>query len=319
MIGYVILSNRPGPPPPTPTHVNCHAMPNEIKNKRAVCLDYKGRMGNHLFMYAFHYAFAKQKNLIKVKTGQIDLFDIFEMESSSIITNDAIYNSSYCNCFPKIQDKYDCGFDETIDALPSGESVYLDGFFQSWRYWIKEEANIRKQFTFKENILEIASRQLHQLLKNKGWNYESDTLIGVHVRRGDYASEFLIKFGQRTAPLGYIRNAMALSRRLYPGAYFLICSDTISWAKEHLGHIDNVVFAEGNTAVVDMAMLTVANHSIITAGTYSWWVGFLNKGITIYYRDIFTRNTTYSAQFPNETITDFFPPLWIGLDAVEEQ
>lgn len=34
---------------------------------------------------------------------------------------------------------------------------------------------------------------------------------------------------------------------------------------------------------VDMAALTLCNHTIMSTGTYSWWTAYLTNGITIYY------------------------------------
>ena len=63
---------------------------------------------------------------------------------------------------------------------------------------------------------------------------------------------------------------MSLMERISPRSYFLICSDTIKWTKENIPKKENLIFSHGNAAEVDMAMIIIANHSIITAGTYSW-------------------------------------------------
>ena len=308
--------------------IKCQSIPRPA----IACLAYNGRLGNQMFMYAFHYAFAKAKGLKMVGTGVIELFDFFNINKSNFLlasesttksccvngTEDPEHcsnksNVNICSSLQVIGDRYDCGYDENLDALPFGKSVNLVGYFQSWRYWVNYEEEIRKQFTFKHTILYTATKTLHNMLSKTKWNYRNDTLIGVHIRRGDYASKRLIDFGQRTAPLEYIINAMSLMKRIHPRSYFLICSDTIQWAKENIPKEKNLIFSQGNAAEVDMAMLTLSNHSIITAGTYSWWVGFLTNGITIYYKDIFTRNTAYSAQFRDESVADFFPPTWIGI------
>ena len=263
-------------------------------------------------MYAFHYAFAKEKGLKMVKTGETDLFDVFNVPKSAFLSEEE-YSSSNCRCLTSLGDRYHCSYDEHVGAFPPGKSVNIYGYFQSWRYWVKYEEEIRKQFTFRRHIFDSASKNLHSLLSKTKWNFRKDLLVGVHIRRGDYASKKLIKFGQRTAPLEYILKAMEVMKSMYPRAYFLIFSDTIKWAKTHIPKVKNRIFVEGNTGDVDMAMLTLSNHSIITAGTYSWWVGFLTNGTTIYYKDIFTRNTGYSAQFRDESVADFFPTHWKGL------
>ena len=247
-----------------------------------------------------------------VRVGDTDLFKVFNIENHAFLSEDE-YSASNCEKMPKTEDLYDCGYDESIDTLPYGKSVNFLGYFQSWRYWIRHEEDIRQQFTFRQHIIDHASILLSYMLSKTNWDYRKDVLVGVHVRRGDYSSKKLIEFGQKTAPLRYIKNAIHLMQLIFPRSYFLICSDTINWAKTNIGETKNVIFSEGNKPEVDMAMLSLTNHSIITAGTYSWWVGFLTNGVTVYYKDIFTRNTSYSAQFRDESIADFFPPTWIGI------
>ena len=276
------------------------------------CLEYQGRLGNHLFMYAFHYAFAKDRGLSMVRVGDTDLIKVFNIEKHAFLSENE-FSASNCEKMPKTEDLYDCGYDESIYTLPYGKSVNFLGYFQSWRYWVRYEEDIRQQFTFRPLILDRASSILNLMLSKREWNFRNDIIVGMHIRRGDYESQKLIEFGQKTAPLRYLTNAMALMKSIFPRIYFLVCSDTIDWAMATIEKSRNIIFVEGNKPEVDMAMLSLTNHSIITAGTYSWWVGFLTNGVTVYYKDIFTRNTSYSAQFRDESVADFFPPTWIGL------
>ena len=56
-----------------------------IHRPAVACLAYNGRLGNQMFMYAFHYAFAKAKGLKMVGTGVIELFDFFNINKSNFL------------------------------------------------------------------------------------------------------------------------------------------------------------------------------------------------------------------------------------------
>ncbi|KAK3104600.1 hypothetical protein FSP39_005922 [Pinctada imbricata] len=289
-------------------------MNSAVYNPPVACLKYQGRLGNLLFMYAFHYVYSMQKDVAMVKIGQFDLDSVFILEQGKFVT-DSQYSTTYCDCLPIIEDRYDCGFDINIANITKGRSVSFLGFFQSWRYWIDYEHKIRGLFTFRSEVRNSAERQFKGMLRYQGWSVERDIFVGVHIRRGDYANKFLINFGQKTAPFSYIKNAMTLMKKIYKTVRYVVFSDDIGWCKQNIKTRKKEIFyVEDNTAAVDMAMMTLTNHSIITAGTFGWWAAFLTDGTTIYYKDLFTRNTSYAEQFPNQEIRDFFPPLWIGLD-----
>ncbi|KAK3104997.1 hypothetical protein FSP39_014893 [Pinctada imbricata] len=279
-------------------------------------MKYQGRLGNLLYMYAFHYVYSIQKNVAMVRTGNFDLDRVFVLEEGKFL-DESQYNNTFCRCMKFMHDRFDCGYDENITSISDGQSVSFIGYFQSWKYWIEHEHTIRKLFTFQPEVKNSAERQFRKVLESKGWSHETDVFVGIHIRRGDYAKQYLIDFGQKTAPLTYINKAVAIMNNIHKrfSVKYIVFSDNIKWCIRYVRiKQKDVFFVQDNTAAVDMAMMTLTNHSIITAGTFGWWAAFLTNGTTLYYRDIFTKNTLYAEQFPNQDTGDFFPPHWIGID-----
>ena len=76
------------------------------------------------------------------------------------------------------------------------------------------------------------------------------------TRRGDYLHAGVTYWGFTTAPAEYYEHAMTYFRRLFNNVHFVVCSDDIKWARDHLRG-DDVIFSENNSHYVDMDMCAV--------------------------------------------------------------
>ncbi|KAK3082847.1 hypothetical protein FSP39_006972 [Pinctada imbricata] len=247
-----------------------------------------------------------------VKTGTFNLQDVFDLGEN--FSFDESFHPSYCGCYTVLENEFDCGFDPKLNLWSNRKGVYLSGYFQSWRYFIQEENEIRRMFIFKEEIRTRVALQLRNLLRGTNWNYDTHQLVGVHIRRGDFTAPPEAAFGYITAPIDYVTRAMRRMRSFYSRVIFLVCSDEILWAKKRLDKEPDVLFSEDNTAAEDLALLSLTNHTIITVGTFGWWAAFFTNGTKIYYKHAFVKNSKLAAQYPNESTEDFFPPAWIGME-----
>lgn len=100
------------------------------------------------------------------------------------------------------------------------------------------------------------------------------TWIGIHIRRGDFLTFFKLD-----TSLSYLNVAMNHYRRKYINTRFLIASDDKDYVKLHLGNYSDVFitpksFFSGD----DLAALGLCEHTIVTAGSYGWWAGWLAGG-----------------------------------------
>ena len=105
------------------------------------------------------------------------------------------------------------------------------------------------------------------------------SVIGVHLRRGDRAPGGVSFAPFSTLPPAYFREAEA---RFSGERNFLVFSDTpedIAWCRDHLGLGEdaNVTFGEGRDPILDMFALVKCDHVILSAGTFSWWAGYLGE------------------------------------------
>ena len=194
-------------------------------------------------------------------------------------------------------------YDNRTEVLDG--STYLIGFFQSWKYFRHHEDEIRKQFTFHDDILTEAKEVLTSILPSD-YEYHA-TLIGVHVRRGDM--EYLKDIGYSLADRRYLLRAMRFMRKRLGKVIFVVASDDPYWCETEL-KMDDVVFSTASRSEVDLALLSLCRHTIITVGSFGWWAAWLAGGETIYYKNWPLPNTELYKKVSHE---DYFPPKWIPM------
>jgi hypothetical protein len=157
-------------------------------------------------------------------------------------------------------------FDPAFAAL--GTQTYLEGYWQSPRYFEDIATSIRKEFHLPG---EPNSANAHWLGRISEAN-----AVCVHVRRGDYlmAPHFL-HHGLCSA--AYYRQAMRHVRDHTPDARFFIFSDDWHWAREHVSADDAIVVqANGPEAGHDeLKLMAACRHHILANSSLSWWAAWL--------------------------------------------
>lgn len=291
---------------------NCSSIAHQdkigIKRNKSVCVKFGGGLGNQLFHFCFGYTVARKKNMQLVITRKNILTQYFKLVPNHWKHYDL--NAGICDCLPLTTDKgYDCGYDKKLEHLPSDQDLSFLGFFQSWRYWKKYENELRQILQFQDDILHEAKSKFITII-SKYQKYRDIKPIGVHIRRFDrYDTD---KFGKNNAPKEYIIHAMDYFRNLYKRCVFLIFSIEMKWTKKNIPQTGDIFLVEGNSAPVDLAMLTLTSHTIMTVGTFGWMAGWMTQGKTVYYMHPATPGSAFSKLYSN--YSDHFYPGWIPME-----
>lgn len=233
-------------------------------------IGYNGRLGNQIFQYAACYATAKRLGVdFIIPENNID--NIKQDGCFNFSNNQWIpYNFRMYDCFeitaPKGKIKINNIFQEpyfhyTEEFNNISDGTSIQGYYQSEKYFINYKEDILKEFTFKEKILNGAKEKIKPLSDKE--------IVAVHIRRGDNVIN-------PTFPLismEYIQEALnSFSDKEYN---FLIISDDISYCKETFP--EGVFFSEGTNDLVDLCLMSLANHNIISNSSFSWWGAYLNN------------------------------------------
>ncbi|KAL8558046.1 hypothetical protein ACOMHN_022939 [Nucella lapillus] len=134
----------------------------------------------------------------------------------------------------------------------------------------------------------------------------------MHIRHGDTASRQLQREGYPWVSIEYMQRSMGYFSQLYPNCVFVVASDSIGWCQRVFPKDYNVTFLSGNDPAVDMLILASLDHVIIYFGTYSWWIGYLNRGRVVYMKN-FIKARSFIANNFNPKGRDYIYPTWIPL------
>jgi hypothetical protein len=159
-------------------------------------------------------------------------------------------------------------FDPDILQLP--DNVYLEGYWQSPKYFYDIQDIIRAEFTVRSGP-DAGNRRMAEEIAGA----ES---VAIHVRRGDYVSSPAISSRHGTCSMEYYQTAVKtiIGRVVQP--HFFVFSDDPAWAKENLSLTGpkTVIGQNGpDHAYEDMRLMSLCKHHIIANSSFSWWGAWL--------------------------------------------
>jgi hypothetical protein len=172
-------------------------------------------------------------------------------------------------------------------------NYYLNGYWQSEKYFKANEKTIKKELSINEDDkLKILSKY-PQLEKNS---------ISLHIRRTDYVNQ---QHNHPVQTIEYYKNALDFIGEYN---YLLIFSDDINWCKENL-QFSNMIFIENNDEITDMQIMSLCKNNIIANSSFSWWGAWLNNNPN---KKVIAP-TKWFGESLNLNTSDIIPDNWIKL------
>ncbi len=162
-----------------------------------------------------------------------------------------------------------CVYNEHFKKLP--DNVYLDGYWQSERYFAGLGELLRREFVPEPGIDERDQSLMEKI--------ENTNSVSVHVRRGDYVTSPRVAAILGTCEPAYYYACMEDIRRNVDNPHFFIFSDDSEWVRRNLSFSFPVTIVDGNrhvSPVEDMRMMSLCRHNIIANSSFSWWGAWLN-------------------------------------------
>lgn len=152
-------------------------------------------------------------------------------------------------------------------------NVYVDGYFQSERYFKEYRVDILRQF--------IPAYKPEQEYMDVLEQIQSCNAVAVHVRRGDF-----LKAQNDRNPNHYLLgeqyycNSLNYMQQQLDKPVFFWFSDDIDWVKQNFGEKENFHFVSLKTKhgdIDEMMLMKNCHHIIAANSTFSWWASWMNE------------------------------------------
>jgi len=157
-------------------------------------------------------------------------------------------------------------------VLELSGNIYLDGYWQSEKYFKDIDSIIRDDFSVKDGLNVKDKESADAITKTNS--------VSIHIRRGDYLSNAATNQYHGACTLDYYRRAVEKISSQIPQPHFFVFSDDHKWTKENLKVDFPLAFIEHNgpdKAYNDLRLMTLCKHNIIANSSLSWWGAWLNK------------------------------------------
>tara|TARA_B100000795_G_scaffold83029_1_gene60208 strand:+ start:368 stop:1270 length:903 start_codon:yes stop_codon:yes gene_type:complete len=265
-----------------------------------IIVNLKDGLGNQMFQYALGYALAKRNNSILgcdtrcleefkknppknyiIRDFDLDIFGIKKRKIPFIYLLKCFqFNKRYVIRFNVglFLDKLNYitiierqrSFDYRVfDRIE--KTLYLDGYWQSEKYFTQYRDEILKIFNFDSLIKKNENIDFLDKTKN-------EISVCLNVRRTDHLNNIELD----VVHLSYYKNAMSYYRNINENKVnFFVFSDDLNWCKKNFYGEENCFFVEHNPYAGYkyynyLYLMSNFENFIIPNSTFAWWGAWLS-------------------------------------------
>lgn len=269
-----------------------------------------GGLGNQMFQYAFYLSLLKIhpdtyldiSGFSNYKTHEFQLDRVFKLHKARYFKPN-IYQKFNFHLFSKKIIRQDTLYHQDVFST-SNRYVYLDGYWNSEKYFEGIKSLVRSEFEIKPPI-DNKNRKLLKLLSQTN-------SVSIHVRRGDYLlSELNKKIYGNICTVEYYKQAINYLESKVDNPQYFIFSNDIDWCRKNL-NIDGLYVdwnSDPRESFKDLHLMSNCKHNILANSTFSWWAGWLNQNSEKF--------VIVPSRFFNNAIVSnmetLIPPSWIRI------
>jgi hypothetical protein len=195
------------------------------------------------------------------------------------------------------------GFDPAIAGVKGG--VYLDGYWQSEKYFKGIRNILMKEFSLKNGMPE-KMRELSRLIN--GTNS-----VSLHIRRGDYFSDPRVNSVHGVCTADYYSKAVDRMASEIDSPRFFIFSDEPEWVRNNLKiNFPMTIVADEfrGESFEELSLMSQCKHNIIANSSFSWWGAWLNAGEE---KKVLAPKRWFNEGTVDYDIDDLLPEEWIKI------
>ena len=264
-------------------------------------------LGNQLFMYAHAYSLSKlinyklyiddESGFIKTKEFRNYYLNNFKV-SAEIINDDLKFNNFNKNLKRKILKKTEFIRSkkkfilekkymnkttkyEKIEPSALNDIVYVEGHYESEKYFLKFKSELIDEFRFKNN-LDLSENYYFDIIKKN-----KNNIISICIRTNRFSerpgNQYNIYSKNRSDQfvkdtIDYIYRAIDFLKNKIQNPIYLIWSNDFSNLKEYFPN-KNFVFVDNKVEkiITDFSLLNECRNFIVGPTSFHWWGAWLNN------------------------------------------
>jgi hypothetical protein len=282
-----------------------------------------GGLGNQLFQifallaYSIQYKVKAVFVYEEIVTGRITYWDSFFKNFIIFTTKFAPNNITYEKIIslPKFQEP---GFEYRAFPNFQGQSVFVQGYFQSFKYFE----------TYKDQIyslLKLENLKTSVIKDYSGYFGDNMTTICMHFRLGDYKQKRyyhpVMKYEYYESSLRHILSKLMIdSDTKIRVLYFCEAEDNIFVSNMRIRPLQNafpnIEFMKVDDKIADWKQLLImsnSHHFIMANSTFSWWGAYLSSFID----KIVCYPSKWFGEYyeHNYKCDDLMPESWVKIEA----
>ena len=151
------------------------------------------------------------------------------------------------------------------------DNMYLEGYFQSERYFHAIKDEIRVVFSNPVGYKKYEQYFDRFTVKNR-------EAVAVGVRRGEFVSDRKTNSYHGACSAGYYYDAIQRIFMKVEKPLLIFFSDDISWCKSKFSTVGGSVFVEDNLPPqISVKLFSRCQYSIISNSSFFWWGAWLNN------------------------------------------
>jgi hypothetical protein len=198
---------------------------------------------------------------------------------------------------PYVKEKH---FQFDPDILKLKAPVYLDGYWQSEKYFKDIEDIIRREFTVKARSDEKNEKMAGEIA--------AASAVSLHIRRMDYITDKNTNQILGTCSMDYYSRAIEKILKKVANPHFFVFSDDAEWIMENMkiDALSTFVIHNGpDKNYEDLRLMSLCKHNVIANSTFSWWGSWLNSNPE---KIVYCPSQWFKAKELNKN--DLIPPAW---------